>query len=87
MLSRNKNIWACIASMTAIASIGCGMQIEELSGSAQPAIAEISITPQSASLLIKQTIQLDAVALHANGLSTNITSTAEWARVFPLLLQ
>jgi len=83
MLSRNKNIWACIASMTAIASIGCGMQIEELSGSAQPAIAEISITPQSPSLLIKQTIQLDAVALHANGLSTNITSTAEWTSSVP----
>jgi hypothetical protein len=30
-----------------------------------------------------QTTQLDAVALYANGLSTNITSTAEWASSVP----
>ena len=78
MLSRYKNLWACIASVTAIASIGCGMQIEKLSGSAQPAVTEISVTPQSPSLLINQTTQLDAVALYANGLTANIASTAEW---------
>src|ERR1035437_9248721 len=78
-----RNIWILIASMAAVASAGCGMQVEKLSERVQPAITALSITPQSPSILIKQTAQLKAVASYANGSTTDITSTAEWTSSAP----
>ena len=83
MHSPLRNIWILIASMAAVASAGCGMQVEKLSESVQPAITALSITPQSPSILIKQTTQLKAVASYANGSTTDITSTAEWTSSAP----
>ena len=78
-----KNIWIFIASMAAAASTGCGMQVERLSESMQTTVIALSITPQSPSILVKQTVQLDAVATYSNGSSTDITSTAKWASSAP----
>jgi hypothetical protein len=59
------------------------MQVEQFSESIQPAITALSITPQSPSILIKQTVQLNAVASYANGSTATITSTAEWTSSAP----
>jgi hypothetical protein len=59
------------------------MQVEQFSESVQPAITALSITPQSPSILIKQTVQLKAVASYANGSTATITSTAEWTSSAP----
>jgi len=56
---------------------------EQFSESVQPAITALSITPQSPSILIKQTVQLKAVASYANGSTATITSTAEWTSSAP----
>jgi len=73
MRSPLRNVWIVIASITTVASAGCGMQVEKFSESVQPAITALSITPQSPSILIKQTVQLNAVASYANGSTATIT--------------
>ena len=83
MLSRYSSIWIFIAGVGVVASAGCGMQVEKVSESEQPAITGISITPQFPSILTKQTAQLKAVASYANGSTTDITSTAGWTSSAP----
>ena len=83
MLSRNSRVWMFLASVGVVASVGCGMLVEKISDSQQPAITGISITPQSPSILIYQTAQLSAIASYANGTATNISSSAKWTSSAP----
>jgi len=83
MRSPLRNIWIFIASLITVASAGCGMQVEQFSESVQPAITALSITPQSPSILIKQTAQLNAVASYENESTATITSTVKWTSNAP----
>src|ERR1700733_7898711 len=78
---RNRSIFAELCLFVLCLGLGCG------SGQRTPDSSTLLVKPDSLSLLLNQTAQLQAVANSASGSSVDVTSAVVWTLTNPLIAQ